>query len=572
MQEIDYEQSLDLDFRKREGIFYSPNRITRFMVEDIFADFTEFERLPDLKILDPSCGTGAFLLEIFDFVLVLYQKHLPKFENSEKWIVENNLYGVDLDENAVQICQKRLFEKSGVPSQNIKIGNSLISNKTVDHRAFEWENEFSLGKFDLIVGNPPYFSLSTQTDHFLNYYQEKYEVFERTSDIYCLFFEKGFELLKPKGKLCFITSNQWLQTNYGKKLRNWFISKADPQLLVNFGGVKVFKDATVDSAVFLLQKQPCCFRLKACELPNEFLLGTTKIGEYVHKNTILLTDLQVDRWVIADLETLQLKEKIRQVGSFLKNWNVKINYGIKTGLNEAFIIDEKTRNKLVAKDSKSAEILVPVLRGRDVHQYYAEWANLYLVLTKNGIDISQYPAVFKHLKSFGKAIKERADQGENWWNLRACAYYDSFLEAKIIYPETTVRRSEFYLDTKGTFLDKTCFMITGEDLAFLNGVLSSSLLEWYLETELRSLGKNSIQYSKQYMENVPLPKKENIDPQLYTKIADLTEKLTEIRNVSSPKNEVSEQFESLKNELDRMVFELYEVSETDREAITKGLK
>ncbi len=656
----------NVSLRKRDGVFYTPEYITDFIIQEtvmaylneqkilickeLDIDFiSEFEidllrwqiKTPELtrseaiqmhilffekyknvlanvKILDPACGSGAFLTRVFDYLLkeneLVYAEsqklatdfyaemitETPKLAKAVKPkkppakaandmfdantmqahqrqkelstiarnILINNLYGADINFESVEITKLSLWlkmaNKYGVSladlSKNIRKGNSLVSDKKIDEKAFDWEQfpPSPLGRegvgqilFDIIIGNPPYFSLSTQADKYLDYYQENYQVFERTSDIYCLFFEKALTLLKPQGFVGYITSSQWLQTNYGKKLRDFLVKNANPILLLNFGGVKVFRDATVDSSILVLKNEPCTFQLRAVAFANDFSMGMEDINLYVEKNKRVLTDLQVDKWIIADEKMLQLKEKIRTAGSFLKDWEININYGIKTGMNEAFIIDENKKNELVKKDKKSAEIIVPLLRGRDVHQYYAEWANLYLILTKNGTDIKRYPAIAKHLNSFGDGIKKRADQGENWWNLRACAYYDSFLEEKIIYPETTVRRSEFYLDTEGVYIDKTCFMITGKHLAFLNGVLSSSLMEWYLESELRSLGKNSIQYSKQYMENMPLPALESIDEALYQKIATTTLALMQARKTGFG------DFEVLKAELDQAVFELY---------------
>ncbi|TAE00444.1 MAG: hypothetical protein EAZ97_05935, partial [Bacteroidetes bacterium] len=243
-------------------------------------------------------------------------------------------------------------------------------------------------------------------------------------------------------------------------------------------------------------------------------------------------------------------------GKKLKNWEIKINYGIKTGLNQAFIVDTETKEKLCeqikinrglltglneafivdhslkeklcAENSQNSELFVPILRGRDVHQYQANWANLWLILTKNGVDIEKYPSIKKHLESF-ENIKKRSDQGENWWNLRACAYYEDFEKPKIIYPETTVRRSEFYLDLEKHYIDKTCFMITAnrsEDLYYLLGILTSGLIEWYLEEELRTLGKITVQYSKQYIENIPIPVIENEKQSaIYWQIVELMQNL-----------------------------------------------
>ena len=156
------------------------------------------------------------------------------------------------------------------------------------------------------------------------------------------------------------------------------------------------------------------------------------------------------------------------------------------------------------------------MRGRDIKRYGYDWAGLWLINTHNGvkgkyprIDINDYPAIKAHLDSFGTKVTNRADQGDTPYNLRNCAYLDDFNKPKIVYPETTVGRSEFFYDENAFLLDKTCFFISGENLKYLEGILTSKVIEWYLERECRLLGKRSIQYSKQWMDNIPIPQKEN---------------------------------------------------------------
>jgi hypothetical protein len=660
----------NLTVRKRDGVFYTPEYITDFMIQNTLIEYlnnkkneiyknikvdylsefeidlqrwekqnNEFSRtqavekyatfftrykeiLSTIKILDPACGSGAFLVRVFDYLMkenettenelekleenlysifltqtnptktskkgkstkaqnlaifesktAVEQKKQKKLSEIGRKILLDNLFGVDINFESIEITKLSLWlktaNKNGIPladlRNNIKMGNSLVENTNIDEKAFEWNNNFEYETFDVIVGNPPYFSLSTQNSKISDFYKEKFKVYERTSDIYCLFFEKALQLLKPKGIVSFITSNQWLQTNYGKTLRNFILENANPTLLINFAGFRIFPDAVVDTSILTLQKEHCLHYLKACIFDKTFQKNAN-IQTYIQENTLILTDLNADRWTIAENDTLLLKEKIKNAGSKLKDWDIKINYGIKTGLNDAFIIDEQTKNNLIQKDPKSAELLQPILRGRDVHQYHKNWADLYLITTKNGVQIEEYKAVFEHLESFGEFIRNRSDQGENWWNLRACSYYDSFHQEKIIYPETTVRRSEFYLDKTGFYIDKTCFMITGEHLAFLNGILASQLMEWYLETELRNLGKNSIQYSKQYMEEVPLPPKTIIDTNLYKKISEFSERLTVLYQ-NSVSNKL--QIEEIKQNLNACVFELYNLGELE---INKMLK
>ncbi|MBI4648199.1 MAG: Eco57I restriction-modification methylase domain-containing protein, partial [Bacteroidia bacterium] len=427
--------------------------------------------------------------------------------------------------------------------------------------------------FDIVIGNPPYFSLSTLEQYQTNYFRKRYHVFENTTDIYCLFFENAIKILKQNGLVSFITSNQWLQTNYGKILRKYFVEKTNPELLINFGGLKIFQDATVDTSILILSKSECRNNLTACHFKNDYKKGSS-IDDYLNKNAVILDNLNADKWIIAKSDTLELKNKIKQKGEILKNWKIIIKYGIKsglneafivdtatkdklininrgllTGLNEAFIIDTKTKNELIKQDKNADKILKPLLRGRDVHKYSVEWAGLWLIVTKNGIDINDYPSVYNYLKNFGQKIKSRADQGNNWWNLRACSYYDLFEKEKLIYPETTVRRSEFYYDDKGYYIDKTCFMITGENLKYLNGILSSKLMEWYLESELRLLGKRSIQYSKQFIEQVPIPKISNSNLKFSNEIVKLVDQLLKL-NEEKVEAKLQSKIEQLQSEID----------------------
>jgi hypothetical protein len=222
---------------------------------------------------------------------------------------------------------------------------------------------------------------------------------------------------------------------------------------------------------------------------------------------------------------------------------------------------------LISKDSKNAEIIKPILRGRDTHKYFYEWKNLFLIVSKNGVNVERdYPSIYEHFLNFGEKIKKRSDQGEHWWNLRACSYYNLFEGEKIIYPETTVRRSEFCFTNEEVYLDKTCFMITGSDLKFLNGVLSSKLMEWFLESELRLLGKTSIQYSKQYIEKVPIPKITSENQQLHDDLVKLVEQMLkakkEEQNAQSDheKNLYKNLTESLDYKINNLVYKLYNLT------------
>jgi hypothetical protein len=371
--------------------------------------------------------------------------------------------------------------------------------------------------------------------------------------------------LKPNGLVSFITSSQWLQTNYGKVFTKFLTENSNPVTLINFGGHKIFKDATVDSNILIIENDKPQNKLKASLFKkdwNESIL----IDNYHKTNKLNIDILKTEKWIIANETIIDLKSKIKSNNVFLKDLKIKINYGIKTGFNEAFIINQTTKEKLIKEDKNAAKIIKPIFRGRDVHRYTATWANLYLIVSKNGIDIeTDYPSIFNHLNSFGNNVKNRGDQGQKWWNLRACSYYDLFETEKIIYPETTVRRSEFLYQKEECYIDKTCFMITGEDLKFINGILSSQLMEWYLETELRLLGKSSIQYSKQYIENVPIPILTETNQDLHDQIVTLVEQMLKTKSqqqtavTERDKSYLDEKCKNLDAQINNLVYALYEL-------------
>jgi adenine-specific DNA-methyltransferase len=635
------------EVRKSGGVYYTPQYIVDFIVKSTVGKVIENKtpsEVAQLKIVDPACGAGSFLIGAYQYLLdwhyEFYKNNKAKAKKKrafndqgrlsttlKKEILLNNIFGVDIDANAVEVTklslllkclegeteasvshQLMMFNERVLPSldNNIKSGNSLINTDFYDFqlsfgderkiKPFDWKAEFpevfserssivtndfkerfkkirmqyekneaeiaallkkynssveepealygQRGGFDLVLGNPPYFSLSTLDAQSLSYFSSNYKVYERTSDIYCLFFEKAVSILRPNGIVAFITSNQWMQTNYGRILRQFIVKNANPELLINFGGFKIFPQATVDTSILMVSKKPCEYIMEACHFKNDYV-KETPLEQYFEKNKILISSLEDNRWIIAEESDLSLKEKIKLNGKPLSNFGQIIHYGIKTGFNKAFIINNETRNLLIAQDSNSGKIIKPILRGRDVHKYYAKWANLWLVVTKNGINIKDYPAIHNYLKDFTPAIKKRTDQGDRWWNLRACNYYHLFDEEKIIYPETTVRRSEFYLDRNQMYIDKTCFMITGNHLPYLNGVLSSRLMEWYLETELRRLGRKSIQYSKQFIELIPIPEINTENASLVDEISMLVIEITDLNQ--------SIQNMKLQNKIDQVI-------------------
>ena len=271
-----------------------------------------------------------------------------------------------------------------------------------------------------------------------------------------------------------------------------------------------------------------------------------------------------DTWTILSEKDLVIKNKITKFGTPLKDWNISINYGIKTGYNEAFIIDENTKNKLIKEDPKSAEIIRPILRGRDIEKYTYNFANLYLINTHNGIkeknilpiNINDYPAIKRHLDIYQTNLQKRQDKGETFYNLRNCAYMEDFFEQKIIYPETT-QSAKFYLDDKGFFADKTCFIMKSDKPKYLLATLSSKLFEYTYKKIFSSieLGLNGYQYNKHALIELPIliPNAEQ-----EKKVNKLIDKLLSSDNQN--KN-------IIQNEIDIFIASLYNITEDELKKI-----
>lgn len=254
------------------------------------------------------------------------------------------------------------------------------------------------------------------------------------------------------------------------------------------------------------------------------------MSDFVQQQSVECRFESSDSWVILSPIEQSIKRKIESVGTPLKDWDIQINYGIKTGFNDAFIINTEKRNEILDNCSseeertKTAELIRPILRGRDIKRYGYDWANLWLINTHNGIkgvkpriDINDYPAVKAHLDQYWDKISKRADKGDTPYNLRNCAYLDDFLLPKLIYPETT-QGAFFAYDETGLFLDKTCFMMISKHARYLQATLSSQLFEFAYKRIFSSveLGQHGFQYNKHALIKLPVKKFNESDSVAYS--------------------------------------------------------
>ena len=389
--------------------------------------------------------------------------------------------------------------------------------------AFEWRIEFPevldedgrFVGFDCVIGNPPYIQLQKMGADADALQKMSYETYERTGDIYCLFYEMGMKLLKPGALLSFITSNGWMKSAYGKALRAMLTSQYQPFLLIDFAGYKVFDSATVDVNILSVIKSNTQHETTACSIKKDDF-EVEKLSDYVQTHAVLSRFSSSESWsILSDIER-SIKAKIEAIGTPLKDWDIQINYGIKTGFNDAFIIDSAKRNEILdacqTEDERqlTAEIIRPILRGRDIRRYGYDWADLWLINTHNGIrgeveriHIEDYPAIKQHLDYYWDKIEPRADQGETAYNLRNCAYLDDLSKTKIVWIELS-DESKFAICENLVPLN-TVFFLTGAHLHHILGLLNSKLVHWYFTTCLgTSSGVGTNRWLKYTIERLPL--------------------------------------------------------------------
>lgn len=409
--------------------------------------------------------------------------------------------------------------------------NELIHKLTRGSELFDFKVYFSevwhqKGGFDVVIGNPPYVQIQKFSGQQVQkeWEAQKYESFAKRGDIYCLFYEKSYRLLKDRGVLAFITSNKWMRAAYGKKLRRFFAEKTQPLTLVDFSSFQVFETATVDTNVLLFEKSKRSRPVRACLISPAFT-RSTPLDAFVEKNSIELDELSSDSWVISDKRHYDIKKRIEQVGTPLKEWDIAINYGIKTGFNEAFIIDGQKKDELISADPKSAEIIKPILRGRDIKRYRVDFADLWLIVAKYGSYKTlpkEYPVIYKHLSQYEERLKARGQcrytssgrakggdyPGQHHWleldNNPHDNYLAEFEREKITWGNLALN-CQFALAEKDIFVSAPSPIISGGD-RYLLAILNSSVGDYYI----RSLGvtRNGgyFEYKPMFVENLPVPK------------------------------------------------------------------
>ncbi|RKV39284.1 class I SAM-dependent DNA methyltransferase [Helicobacter pylori] len=466
--------------------------------------------------------------------------------------------------------------------------------------ALEWRFEFPevlddegdfLG-FDCIIGNPPYIRQEHIKDLKPLLEKQYQDFYNSSSDIYTYFFALAFNLLKEKGFSAFITSNKYARAKYGAKLREWLLKKTTLVSYMELNALKVFESATVDTSIihFIKQTPPK-------ESDFEYYEPTENDKDDLKSTPSLLmrqNALSTESFIFANATLLDLRDKIESVGTPLKDWDIQINYGIKTGANEAFIIPTEKRDEILkncddtqkdergmSERERTIELIKPILRGKDIKRYSYEWAHLWVINTHNGytsapkskippIDIEKYPATKAHLDAHWDTIATRCDQGDTPYNLRNCAYLEDFEKEKIVW--NPVSGEYFFTFIKDEFyFNNSLFMMTSKtletrDLYYILGLLNTTLYRWLTiqMTNLITIGKYAYG-SKDKIERLPIPQITPKNQELADKIIVLVDKILQSKEKDPKANT-----QGLEKEIDALVYQLYNLTDEEIKIIENG--
>ena len=444
----------------------------------------------------------------------------------------------------------------------------------------EWMFGISDG-FDIVIGNPPYIQLQKDGGSYAKLYENcNYQTFARTGDIYCLFYERGWQLLKEGGHLCYITSNKWMRAGYGEKTREFFAKKTNPMLLIDFAGVKIFESATVDTNILLFAKSQNKHET-VCAVTNKQNKDSVKnLSVFVQQQHSICDFAGSDSWVILSEIEQSIKRKIEAVGTPLKDWDIQINYGIKTGYNDAFIISTEKRNEILAncatdeERQRTAELIRPILRGRDIKRYGYEWANLWLIYipwhfpyqfddsiqgASESAELAfkeQYPAVYSHMLRYKEPLSKRnkAETGirYEWYAMQrwGAKYWEDFSKPKVVWKRVgSILR--FSYDKGGHLaLDSTCFA-TGNHIPFLVCILNSKMGHYLLQNAPKT-GTGDLLISVQAIEPLQIPQPSSSEEDALASLLSVT-------------TEIDEQ------KIDNIIFNMYELNECEIDFINKSI-
>jgi len=587
-----------LSSRKRHGVFYTPAFVTRYLVERTLgrtmqerlgaimaarrpgdvrgknkktaayvAVWQEYrEWLKGVRVVDPACGSGAFLVAAFDRLHMEYERVNRALEELEvggqrdlfslsKTILNQNLFGVDLIEESVEITCLSLWLKTAETNrkltsldENVVSGDSIVADPDISARAFDWrrgrrvmstlleartESSEDAGPgawsqgFDVVIGNPPYVRQELLTD-IKPHLQANYRSWHGMADLFVYFFERGLQILKPGGRLGFIVANKWMKGGYAEPLRGLLAAETEVEQIIDFGHAPIFPDADAFPSVVVIRKPQVGAPMNSERTVSATVFPREELGDSAIDDFVLEREVRIPQrafgtapWSLEPPGVRALIEKMRRVGVRLEDRvGTAPSYGIKTGYNQAYLIDQHVRDQLVDEHAEAASVLRKFLRGRNIDRWYPAWNDEYLILMKSSGDHPwpwrglpeadaeaaferTFPSLHRHFKSMESRLRKRTDQGQYWWELRSCAYYDEFERPKIVYQDI-IWTGSFALDRNGMYANNTVYFLPIDDLWIL-AVLNSPLMWSFLWREAQHGKDEALRMFGDFVRALPIP-------------------------------------------------------------------
>jgi hypothetical protein len=447
--------------------------------------------------------------------------------------------------------------------------------------AFDWQAAFPFGKFQVVIGNPPYVRQESLGQD-KSYFQKAYQVYAGTADLYAYFIEKGISLLAPGGKFSYIVANKWMRANYGKPLRTWLKDKCIEEI-IDFGDLRVFENATTYPCIIRVANQAAHYKPWVANVKTlEFASLTT----YVKENGEELDQAQfsIDAWTLANNRILMVLSKLNYKSMPLEKYiNGQMYRGVLTGLNEAFVIDETTKNELIKRNQNSSIIIKPFLIGREIKRFHYEWDGKYLIFTRRGINIKDFPAIYEYLLNFKERLmpKPKNYKGNNWPGRKTGSYqwyeiqdsidyFNEFEKPKIIYPNIC-KKPEFTLDDKNFFSNQKSYIISINDL-YLLGILNSKIMMFYFVNKIPKLRGDFYEPGFVFMKDFPIRTIDFNNPgdvAQHERMVSLVQSMLDMHKqlqqplLSQEKERLQRQIDWTDNEIDKLVYELYGLTDDE---------
>ena len=499
------------------------------------------EEILNVKILDPACGSGAFLNAAFNYMNEILRDVDENLEHLvgdmslfdldidiNRTILQNNIYGIDINEESVEITKLSLWLKTANKhdpltslDKNIICGNSIVESKLYDKKGFKWHDSFKdiidKGGFDIIIGNPPYVRQERIEKNIKEYFKDNYKVYDGRGDLYIYFFEKAIKMLNNKGIMGFICSSKYTKVGYGKKLRKYIVDNCCIDKFIDFGDLELFKNITAYPSIIILNKNDKKLvresnPIQYCKFKN---FNANNIENYIHLNSELIKQDSISEkeWNFKSNNSLLNYDKhIKK----LKDVIGAPRAGVKTGKNDAFIIDKESADLFIRKDNKNKDIIKPYIVGEDIKAYYAK-ANKYIIFPYKEIDeslslvdIDDYPDIKTYLEKYKAKLENRAiikdgikSGKKKWYEYQQINKSFSLKKEYIVYPD--IAKCNSFSTSVGNVIDMTVFWIETKEIEKHLAILNSKYLNDIIDNIAVKAKGGYNRYKNIYMCELPYP-------------------------------------------------------------------